>query len=353
MTARTFLKNAWYMAGWSVDFPAGPLTPLTILGEPVVLYRTQGAGLVALEDRCCHRHAPLSHGRLEGDNLRCMYHGLKFAPSGACVEMPGSNAIPAVMKVRTYPVVERHSAAWIWMGAPEHADEALIPPFVGVDDPAWHMKPGHMDYDVYYELVQDNLLDLSHVAYVHRNTFGGGEDATVQAWSEGDIRVSQIDRGVRVERWMRNAPAPSHQAGLSGAFCDVLSSFDYLVPGVFLLTTRNFRAGAFERSGGAVPEEEPVFSSFSAQAVTPLTARSTRYYFCYGPWSRMENGEKLKEPFADLAYRAFAEDREMLTAQQRVIDSDPARKMLLFGVDRAPILYGRLVEKLLKQEAAG
>jgi phenylpropionate dioxygenase-like ring-hydroxylating dioxygenase large terminal subunit len=341
------------MAGWSADFAAGQLVPLTLLGEPLVLYRTEAGNLVALEDRCCHRHAPLSHGRLEGDNLRCMYHGLKFAPSGACVEMPGSNAIPPVMKVRVYPVVDRHSAAWVWMGAPEKANESLIPPFVGVNDPGWHMKPGHMDYDVYYELVQDNLLDLSHVAYVHRNTFAGGRDETVQAWSGADVRISQIDRGVRVARWMRNAPAPPHEVALSGTVCDVLSSFDYLVPGIFLLTNSYFRAGAFERCGGAVPDEEPVFSSFTAQAVTPLTARSTRYYFCFGPWSRAENGEQLKESFARLAYSAFAEDRTILTAQQHVIDADPSRKMLLFEVDRAPILYGRLVEKLLKEEAVG
>lgn len=351
MNTRPFLKNAWYMAGWSRDFSPAQIRPQTILGEPIVFYRSESGVLTALEDRCCHRHAPLSRGRLEGENLRCMYHGLKFAPSGVCIEMPGAKSIPPVMKVRAYPVVERFSAAWIWMGTPSAADESLIPPFVGVDDPGWHMKPGHMDYDVYYELVQDNLLDLSHVAYVHRDTFASGREDSAQAWADGDVHVSQLERGVRVERWMRNAPRPRHQIEASGEFSDVLTSFDYLVPGVFLLTTRNYRAGAFERAAGRFPTEEPTFSSFSAQAVTPLTAHSTRYYFCYGPWSRVANGEALKEPFADLAIRAFTEDREMLTAQQRVIDSDPTRKFMLFEVDRAPTLYGRLVEKLLKQEA--
>lgn len=351
--SNSFVRHAWYMAGWSAELPVGQLVPLTILGEPVVIYRTQAGEPVAFEDRCCHRHAPLSRGRLEGDHLRCMYHGLKFAPSGACVEMPGVNTVPPVMRVRSYPMTDRHSALWIWMGPAERADESLIPPFVGVDDPGWHMQPGHMDYDVNYTLVQDNLLDLSHVAYVHRDSFGGGSEETVQAWSDAEVRVSQLDRGVRVERWMRNSKAPRHVASLAGDRCDVLSSFDYLVPGVFLLTTRHFGSGAFERAGGGMPAEEAIAESFSAQAVTPLTARSTRYYFCYGPWSRTPGGERLKEPFAQLAYRAFAEDRAMLTAQQQIIDADPSRRMLLFGVDRAPILYGRLVEKLLKEEAAG
>ncbi len=205
---------------------------------------------------------PLSRGRLEGDHLRCMYHGLKFAPSGACVEMPGVNTVPPVMRVRSYPMTDRHSALWIWMGPAERADESLIPPFVGVDDPGWHMQPGHMDYDVNYTLVQDNLLDLSHVAYVHRDSFGGGSEETVQAWSDAEVRVSQLDRGVRVERWMRNSKAPRHVASLAGDRCDVLSSFDYLVPGVFLLTTRHFGSGAFERAGGGMPAEEAIAESF-------------------------------------------------------------------------------------------
>lgn len=347
-----YLRNCWYMAGWSADFPASGLTPVTLVDEPVVFYRTPDGALVALEDRCCHRLAPLSHGRVEGSDLRCLYHGLKFAPDGACIEMPGRDVVPRTMKVRAYPVVERHSAAWIWMGDPARADPALIHDFIGVEDPRWHMLPGRMDYEANYRLIQDNLLDLSHVSWVHRNTFGRGSDATNRAWQEAELRVTQLPRGVRVERWMQDAPTQPDRVAEIGPTNDVLTSFDYLVPGVFLLTTSYYRAGAARRAASGSPVGEPYFASFSAQAVTPLTARTTCYFFAFGPWDRHPAAAEMKHAFRDLACRAFEEDRRLIEAQQKIIDADPSRRMMLFEVDKAPVMYGRMVEKLLAEEAA-
>lgn len=348
-----YLRNCWYMAGWSRDFPDGSPRALTLLDEPLVFYRGASGTLAALEDRCCHRLAPLSHGRVEGDDLRCLYHGLKFAPDGACVEMPGRGTVPQAMKVRAFPLVERHSAAWIWMGDPALADAALIPDFVGVDDPRWQMLPGRMDYDASYRLIQDNLLDLSHVAWVHRNTFGRGSDATTKAWQDAELRVTALERGVRVERWMPDSPTAPDRAAAFGPRCDTLTSFDFLVPGIFLLTTSNYRAGAAQRAGTDRPAEEPFFSSFTAQAVTPLTARTTCYFFAFGPWSRDPAAVQAKEAFRDLAVRAFTEDKTMLEAQQKIIDADPSRRMIFFEVDKAPVLYGRIVERLLAKERPG
>ena len=81
-----FIRNCWYMAGWSRDFPRDQAALVTILDESIVIYRTADGTAVALRDRCCHRFAPLSMGRIEGDDIRCMYHGFKFAPSGKCIE---------------------------------------------------------------------------------------------------------------------------------------------------------------------------------------------------------------------------------------------------------------------------
>jgi vanillate O-demethylase monooxygenase subunit len=342
-----YVRNAWYMAGWQTDFPTGKPTPVTLLDEPLVLYRRIDGQLVVLEDRCCHRLAPLSHGRVEGNDIRCLYHGLRFGPDGVCTEMPGKKNVPEAMRVRSFPVIERYSGAFIWMGNPDQADESLLPDFVGVDDPRYQMLPGHMDYNVYYELIQDNLLDLSHITWVHRNSFGGGNAETIRAWAEAETSITQIPRGIRVERWMKNAVTPPHQVAQAGPLCDVRSTFDYLVPGYFLLTTSNYRTGAAERAGADRPTEEPVFSSFTAQAVTPLSHKTTRYFFCFGPWSRAADAEQLKLVYRDLGFRAFNEDREMLTAQQRIIDADPTRQMILFDVDKAPVLYRRMVDKLL------
>ena len=347
-----YVRNAWYMAGWSRDFVAGKAAAITLLDEPLVVYRQTDGRITLLEDRCCHRLAPLSHGQVEGDDIRCLYHGLKFAPSGACNEVPGQSVVPKAMKVRAYPAIERYSAVFVWMGDAARADESLLPDFVGVDDPRWHMLPGRMDYNVNFELIQDNLLDLSHISWVHRNSFGGGSAASNRAWSEAQLHITQLPRGVRVERWMPGAATPPHQVELAGPTCDILSTFDYLVPGYFLLTSSNYKPGAAERAGTERPTEEPIFSSFTAQAVTPLTQRKTSYFFCFGPWAKQPDGEHLKQVFLSLGERVFTEDREMLTAQQRIIDADPSRRMMLFDVDKAPVMYRRIVDKLLAEEAA-
>ena len=94
-----FLKNRWYVACLSEELTDRPLGR-KILGEPVVLYRKADGTAAALEDRCCHRQAALSLGEIEGDNLRCGYHGLLFDGTGACIEVPSQKAIPPGAQVR-------------------------------------------------------------------------------------------------------------------------------------------------------------------------------------------------------------------------------------------------------------
>jgi phenylpropionate dioxygenase-like ring-hydroxylating dioxygenase large terminal subunit len=346
-----YVRNAWYMAGWLKDFPVGEPRALSLLDEPVVFFRGADGKLAALEDRCCHRLAPLSQGRVEGNDLRCLYHGLKFAADGICIEMPGHTSIPKAMRVRSYPLIERYSAAFIWMGDPAMADESLLPPFIGYESPDWCMLPGRMDYDVQYELIQDNLLDLSHLAWVHRNSFGQGNPDFARAWAEAELTVSALSQGVRVQRWITNGRTPPQHQGSVGASCHSLNTFDYLLPGYLLLTTSYYSSDTELVGANRSPSNEPFFKSFTAQAVTPLTRRKTSYFFCFGPWSKDPVAESLKQPFLDLAYLAFNEDKDMLTGQQRIIDADPARGFKLFDVDKAPVMYRRMVEKLLAERA--
>ena len=111
-----FLKNTWYVAAWNHELIDGKKLARTILEKPIVLYRGASGKVVALDDRCCHRAAPLSMGRIEGDDIRCMYHGMKFDTSGKCIQIPGQDIIPAKLGVRSYPVVERYNLIFIWTG---------------------------------------------------------------------------------------------------------------------------------------------------------------------------------------------------------------------------------------------
>src|SRR4051812_26504091 len=122
-----FLRNAWYMAGWAGELGREPLAR-RLVGEAIVLYRKENGDPVALQDRCPHRFAPLSRGKLHQDTIECGYHGLRFDAAGQCVLNPHGNChIPQGAKVRSYPLVEKNTLAWIWMGTPELADPSLIP----------------------------------------------------------------------------------------------------------------------------------------------------------------------------------------------------------------------------------
>ena len=168
----SYVRNAWYVASWEQDLDASAPAAVSILGEPIVLWRAEGR-LVAFEDRCVHRLAPLSLGRCEGARLRCMYHGLLYDADGTVIEIPGQDIVPARARVRTYPAILKHSWAWVWMGDPALADEALIPPAFGFDDPDYILGRGCLDYAAEARLINDNLLDFSHLSYVHADSFGG------------------------------------------------------------------------------------------------------------------------------------------------------------------------------------
>jgi vanillate O-demethylase monooxygenase subunit len=107
-----------------------------VLGEPILVLRTADGGFAALADRCCHRLAPLSKGRREGDGVRCGYHGMAFDARGRCIEAPGTTTIPEKACVRAYPVAVRNRWVFVWMGDPAKADTALLP-----DNPTGETAP--------------------------------------------------------------------------------------------------------------------------------------------------------------------------------------------------------------------
>jgi phenylpropionate dioxygenase-like ring-hydroxylating dioxygenase large terminal subunit len=338
-----FLRNCWYAAGWSRDFVPEALTPVTVLNDPVVIYRKADGSAVALADRCCHRFAPLSMGRLEGDNLRCMYHGLKFAPTGRCIEIPGQAKIPPQACVRGYPVVDKYSIAWIWMGEPSRADESSIPEFIGVDDPTWSMKPGRMDYNANYILINDNLLDLSHIAFLHNKSLG----ASFTPDGVSRPTINKTAHGVKIENWIESGPSQM-SAELSKRRLDIWQTYEFVIPGVFLLHADFFPQGTAKSFPGRAPTGvEPIHRQFTCQAVTPLTPERTCYIFAYGPWSREPHHA---ETLYQLGLRAFNEDRTMIEAQQRNINLAPDAKMLTIAIDSGVSQFRRIMDELITAE---
>ena len=174
-----------------------------ILGEPIVFFRTQDGTPVAFEDRCAHRHLPLSMGKLVGDRLQCHYHGLQYDRTGRCVRIPGQEQIPPDASVKTYPVVERYHWLWIWMGDPALADPAKITDFHWLDDPGWGAKSSYLHVKSNWQLIVDNLLDLTHLAFVHETTIGNAALA-----EHATVKVTRAPNNVVVTRWIIDQPAP-------------------------------------------------------------------------------------------------------------------------------------------------
>lgn len=341
-----YTKNTWYVAAWNDQVEAGKPFAISILGEPIVFYRTAGGRVVAMEDRCVHRLAPLSLGRCEGDRLRCMYHGLLYDPDGTVVEIPGQESIPPRARVRTYPVVERASWIWVWMGDAERADEALIPPAIGPDHPDYIMGKGFLDYEAEASLINDNLLDFSHLTFVHAESFQAGSN-----FAEALPKLETLERGVRFSRWIVDAEGPVGRRNSERS--DNYMSYEFLVPGILLMWNGSFARGTAEACDFGPPDRAEAIASvtFTSQAVTPTTERKARYFFCWGP-HKDHGDEKLRDFLMGLAGKAFGEDKAMIEAQQRIINATPNPTIMPTAHDRGVTIFNRMVERLAREDAA-
>lgn len=343
-----FLRNTWYVFGWARDVETGgkPVGRV-IIGEPIVVWREEETGtLHAAEDRCPHRHAPLSHGQVEGSAIRCLYHGMKFGSDGRCQHVPLLDSPPDV-SIRTYPVVEKDSWIWVWTGDSEKADESLIPDAFGIDDPARPMQADSIEYDAHYQLIHDNLCDLSHVDYVHESTL---RLATGAYWAQTAPRITSHDRAIRFERWFVNADLPG---GQSDEKVDTWIAYDFVVPGIFIMRGARYPAGTAEKCDMQEPVGiEPHSRNIEQQAVTPIDGKRTAYHFATGLIGKTpELTQKLAQRMG-VVMAAFAEDREIIEAQQKIWDrTNPEIEKHFLPQDKGPFLMRKLMDRLIREEA--
>ena len=336
-----FLRNCWYAAGWSKDLETA-LQPRRILDEPVVLFRTAGGAAAALEDRCCHRAAPLSRGVLDGDAVQCGYHGLKFDRSGACVEIPGQAHVPSDVRVRSYPVVERWNVAWIWMGDSANADPASIPDLAWLDDPAWSITPGYLHLNANYQLLTDNLLDLTHVSYLHKRTLAGDpREATTPQ------EMELLPDGVRAGRWMLGFKPPPLFAA-AGNFTGQVDRWQFATwhpPSVVYLDVGCAKAG----TGAPQGDRSQGISMWSNHLLTPETATSTHYFFSFARNFGLDD-ENLSQVLYEGSRETFLEDSELLEAQQRNLNAGSLDGLRNIRADAAQIQARRMLDALIAAE---
>lgn len=343
-----YTRNDWYVACIEDELAANGPVAVTILNEHLVLWRS-GDRIAALEDRCVHRAAALSLGRCEGSRLRCMYHGLLFDGEGNVVAIPGQDIVPPKAMVRSYPATARHGFIWVWMGDPGKAHTDLLPAlFDGVDLADFVTHTGVLDFAAEARLVSDNLLDFSHLPFVHADSFRSPPD-----WARSAMKASRLERGMRFERWIENGDGKFLYDRQPGETFDDWLCYDYLVPGVLLMWAAVFPAGTARAQDFGRPDFAMAIGQVSTniQTITPITQYTSRYHFILGLHRRLGKGEALIDKVAAVTTQAFQEDKRMIEAQQRVIDRDPGHPMMPTVHDRGLLLYNRLKHRLIAAES--
>jgi phenylpropionate dioxygenase-like ring-hydroxylating dioxygenase large terminal subunit len=338
-----FLRNHWYVAASSDEVQERPLGRM-FLNQAVVLFRDAGGTLGALEDRCAHRHLPLSMGKVVGEAIQCHYHGLRFDRTGRCVKVPGEEGVPAAPRLKSYPVAERYGWIWIWMGDPALADLATITDFHWLDDPEWGAKTSYLHAEANWQLVVDNLLDLTHLAFVHETTIGNA--ALVE---NASVRVQRDGNKVIMTRWMIDTPPPPTFVKVGGftGNVDRWQIIDYTPPAFLRLDV-----GACPTGTGA-PEGNRVngISMRNLNAITPET-ESTSHYFWGQCHSFDVNNRETTEKIFQQINTAFLEDVAVFQAQQRSIERNPDAPKLDIPADAGANQARRIIRQLYAAEQA-
>ena len=341
-----FIRNSWYCTMWAAELTPGKLLPRTILNDPIVFFRKEDGTVAAMADRCAHRFAPMSLGKLlPGDRLQCIYHGLEYGIDGKCVKNPHGGPIPAIAKIRTYPVVERHSLIWIWMGDRD-ADPSKIPDYGCLDNrDALHITdPGYLKVEANYELVVDNLLDLSHTSYLHAGVLGTAD--TVQA----EIIVEQKGDSVAVSRPSKNADTPGILKMMSPPGFergDQWSTITWNAPSYLILEFGVSKVGEPKSQGTGY---------FALHLLTPETERTTHYWYSAARWNVLTEGDEKNSEIRDRIFKmrtiAFRdEDVPVIEGQQRIMDQ--ARETIvpaLLTIDSGPSRYRRILNRMLDED---
>jgi len=335
-----FVKNMWYVAAFSSDVQPGRCFPRRLLDEPVVLFRTQSGVLSALIDRCSHRAYPLSEGHIDGEILHCAYHGVEFDRSGNCSRIPGQNRIPTTANVKSYPVLEKDHLIWIWMGDPQLADSSVIMINSEHNDPDWSWRPYYMHVDANWQLLVDNIFDLTHVAYIHAKTIGGNP----QSHFEAESQVSFENGKVSLLRKMPNSISPKTyvEAGGFKGNVDRWQQVEYAPASGNILRVN---AGACDVGTGAYEgRRDNGFVLVNIHGVTPETEFTTHYLWTICTNAPHESG--VPDKLFDQFYLTISEDELALKAQQKRINDFPNMPFVGIASDGAVNRARMLLEQL-------
>jgi phenylpropionate dioxygenase-like ring-hydroxylating dioxygenase large terminal subunit len=337
-----FAHDHWYVIAAADEVGDQPLGRV-VLDEPIVLFRDAAGEAVALADRCPHRRYPLSLGAVTGGQLQCGYHGFMFDGGGQCVYVPGQDHIPSRADVRTYPLVELGPWLFVWMGDPARPDHDRLPELPFLTEPGWTCVYGMQPLAARYELLVDNLLDLSHETFLHAGLIGTPEVAAtpIETFVDEDAAI------VHVSRHMDSAECPvfyARSTGLSSPI-DRWQDIELYAPGIYLLHSRIAPAGNAPGPDDRAAHAEILYG------ITPSTATTT-----YDFWLVARDFATDDQEVSDFLWKSndavVAQDVAALGVLERRVAAEPDGFEVNVRIDRGGLNARRLIRDLIAAEQA-
>jgi 5,5'-dehydrodivanillate O-demethylase len=315
--AGRYLRRFWQPVFHSADIGPGQIKPLRIMSETFTLYRGTTGSIHLVERLCPHRRTQLTAGHVEGDSIRCFYHGWKFEGDGRCVEQPAEN-IPFCEKVRirSYPVREYLGLVFAFLGDGEPPEFPLHPEFTQFDG---LLEVDSYERDCNYFQNIDNALDHCHLTFVH-----GGSDkfGVVNARA---VKVAQSDWGMTLTFTRDDGELFVSQYGM---------------PNMLQVAAFPTEPGAswLESLFWWVPIDDECHMQFGVHRV-PVTGAAAH---------ETMSKRDLRRRQIDLPHQRVAED--ILAGRIRLSDVDPRRcDMVRLQDDVAQGGQGRIVDRSLER----
>jgi phenylpropionate dioxygenase-like ring-hydroxylating dioxygenase large terminal subunit len=336
-----YSRNVWYVAAWSSEVTRTLFTR-TVCDEPILAFRKENGEAVALSNRCPHRFAPLNRGKLIADDcIQCPYHGLEFDASGKCVRNPhGDNKIPQAAKLRHFPLVERHSLIWLWFGDPAQATPDTIPDFHFLDSSEFKTVAGILTVDGNYELYTDNLMDLSHVEFLHAGGLGS------EAMKRGDHSVRQEGLTVHSDRWCPNGLAPPVWDAMFDNYGKPVDLWMYMrwdAPAHMALDVGISPTGTNREAGIWV---------WGTDIITPETSRTSHYFWALSRTYKRDDSTVDEGWRKSIEIAFHDEDARMIGAVQQMMGDCSLEELspVLLQPDAGAMRVRRILRQLIAKE---